>query len=185
VDGVVRLRLVVVDDHRSADGLVPFVSEYRDLLLAHLVGQHEEGAVAFAGHRDGESDSGFARGRLDDRPARLELPLSFGLLDHGEADPVLHRPARVEVLELGEDPGALHRRQPVKPYDRRRADQLEEIVTTVSKSSPLKNIVRDLATAIRNDDMIRNYVEYSSIYTWIKNGLKSFKKAIKPAQPTF
>src|SRR5471032_2393770 len=60
------------------------------------------------------------------------------------------------------------------------ADQLEEIVTTVSKSSPLKNILRDLATAIRNDDSIRNYLEYSSLYTWIKNGLKSFKKAIKP-----
>ncbi len=60
------------------------------------------------------------------------------------------------------------------------ADQLEEIVTTVSKSSPTRNIIRDLATAIRNDDTIRNYVEYSSVYTWIKNGLKGFRKAIKP-----
>ncbi|WP_428331271.1 hypothetical protein [Mucilaginibacter sp.] len=61
------------------------------------------------------------------------------------------------------------------------ADQLEEIVTTVSKSSPLKNILRDLATAIRNDDSIRNYLEYSTVYTWIKNGLRNFRSAIKPS----
>ena len=60
------------------------------------------------------------------------------------------------------------------------ADQLEEIVTTVSKSSPLKNILRDLATAIRNDDSIRNYLEYSTTYTWLKNCLKSIRSAIKP-----
>ena len=61
------------------------------------------------------------------------------------------------------------------------ADNLEEIVTTVSKSSPVRNILRDLATAIRNDDTIRNYLEYSTVYTWIKNGLKSFRAVIKPA----
>ena len=61
------------------------------------------------------------------------------------------------------------------------ADQLEEIVTTVSKSSPLKNILRDLVTTIRNDDSIRNYLEYSTIYTWIKNCLKYIRTAIKPS----
>ncbi len=60
------------------------------------------------------------------------------------------------------------------------ADQLEEIVTTVSKTSPLKNILRDLATTIRNDDSIRNYLENSSIYVWIKNRVKNIKYAIKP-----
>lgn len=61
------------------------------------------------------------------------------------------------------------------------ADQLEEIVTTVSKTSPLKNILRDLATTIRNDDTIRNYLEYSTTYTWIKNTVKSIRAAIKPS----
>jgi hypothetical protein len=60
------------------------------------------------------------------------------------------------------------------------ADQLEEIVTTVSKSSPLRNILRDMATAIRNDDTIRNYLEDSSIYTWLKNWMKTIRFAIKP-----
>jgi hypothetical protein len=62
------------------------------------------------------------------------------------------------------------------------ADQLEEIVTTVSKNSPKRSILRDLVTAIRNDDSIRNYLEYSTIYTWLKNALKSIRYAIKPAQ---
>lgn len=61
------------------------------------------------------------------------------------------------------------------------ADQLEEIVTTVSKTSPVKNILRDLVTTIRNDDTIRNYLEYSSIYTWLKNCMKSIRLAIKPS----
>ena len=60
------------------------------------------------------------------------------------------------------------------------ADQLEEIVTTVSKSSPEKNILRDMATAIRNDDSIRNYLENSSIYVWIKNRVTNLRYAIKP-----
>jgi len=62
------------------------------------------------------------------------------------------------------------------------ADQLEEMVTTVSKSSPLKNILRDLITSIRNDDTIRNYVEYSSIYTWLKNCVKNIRFAMKPSR---
>jgi hypothetical protein len=60
------------------------------------------------------------------------------------------------------------------------ADQLEEIVTTISKSSPLRNIVRDMATAIRNDDTIRNYLENSTIFTWLKNCMKTLRYAIKP-----
>ena len=103
-DGVVRLRRVVVDRGRRDHDLGAVRAEHRDLLLAHLVGHDEDAAVALAGRRDGEADAGVARGRLDDRPARLELPLALGLLDHREADPVLHRAARVQVLELGEDP---------------------------------------------------------------------------------
>ncbi len=62
------------------------------------------------------------------------------------------------------------------------ADKLEEMVVTVSKSSPLKNILRDLITSIRNDDTIRYYVEYSSIYTWIKNCLSGIRSAMKPSR---
>ena len=60
------------------------------------------------------------------------------------------------------------------------ADQLEEIVTTVGKSSPVRSILRDVVTAIRNDDSIRNYLENSSIYTWVKNRVYRIRAVIKP-----
>jgi hypothetical protein len=61
------------------------------------------------------------------------------------------------------------------------ADQLEEIVTNVSKNSPVRSILRDMVTAIRNDDSIRNYLEYSSIYTWVKNRFRRIRMVIKPS----
>ncbi len=61
------------------------------------------------------------------------------------------------------------------------ADELEEIVTNVSKSSPLRSIMRDMITTIRNDDSIRNYLEDSSIYLWLKNKVKVIRSAIKPS----
>ena len=60
------------------------------------------------------------------------------------------------------------------------ADQIEEIVSTVSNSSPLRSKLRDMATAIRNDDTIRNYLENSTIITWLKNGVKTLRYAMKP-----
>ena len=39
------------------------------------------------------------------------------------------------------------------------ADQLEEIGTTVSNRRPEKSLVRDVVTAIRNDEMVRSYLE--------------------------
>jgi hypothetical protein len=61
------------------------------------------------------------------------------------------------------------------------ADQLEEIVVNVSKSSPARSMLRDMITTIRNDDTVRNYLENSTIYTWLKNCLSNIRTVIKPA----
>jgi hypothetical protein len=61
------------------------------------------------------------------------------------------------------------------------ADQLEEIVANVSKSSPARSILRDMVTAIRNDDTVRNYLENSTIYVWLKNCLTGIRTVIKPS----
>ena len=60
-------------------------------------------------------------------PPGFELPVALGRLDHRQADPVLHRAARVQVLELREQLGAAGRRDPVEPHDRRRTDEVEDV----------------------------------------------------------
>jgi hypothetical protein len=69
--------------------------------------------------------AGVAGGRLDDGAARPQLALALRGLDHAQPDPILHRPARVQVLELGQ-----HRRRqalgdPLQAHDRRVSDQVE------------------------------------------------------------
>ena len=39
------------------------------------------------------------------------------------------------------------------------ADKLEDIATQVSNHTPEKDLVRDVVTAIRNDELVRNYLD--------------------------
>ena len=124
-DRVVRLGRVVVDRRRRDHDLGAVAAEHRDLLLAHLVGHHEDAAVALLRRRDREPDARVARGRLDDRAAGLELPVALGRLDHREPDAVLVRAARVHVLELREQRRGNVLRDPREPHDRGVPDQVE------------------------------------------------------------
>ena len=124
-DRVVRLGRVVLDRRRRDHDLGAVAAQHRDLLLAHLVGHHEDAPVALLCRRDREADAGVARGRLDDRAAGLQLPVALGGFDHREPDPVLVRPARVQELELGEDRPRHVARDAVEPDDRRVADQVD------------------------------------------------------------
>ena len=88
------------DDDLGAVGL-----EHVALVLGDLVGAHEDARVAPALGHERQPDTGVAGGRLDDDAARLELAGGLGGLDHLQRDAVLHRPARVEVLHLGQHGG--------------------------------------------------------------------------------
>jgi hypothetical protein len=94
------------------------------------------------------------------RKYRLPLP-SKGIKARGEKN--------TELLFDNEDEAVIY------------ADQLEEIVSGVSRGSQLRSMLRDMVTAIRNDDSIRNYLEYSSVYTWVKNRVRNIRMAIKPS----
>ena len=87
-------------------------AQQRDLLLAHLVGHHEDAPVPADRRRDRETVARVAGGRFHDRAAGTETALAFGRLEHADPDPVLHGSARVEHLELGEDRQAARRGTP-------------------------------------------------------------------------
>ena len=125
-DRVVALRRlgrdrVGADDHLRAEGL-----QQRDLLAAHLVRHREDAAVALQRGDDREAGAGVPRGRLDDRPARLELSLALGRLDHRDRDPVLDRAAGVEEFELGQHRCSVRGDDALEADDRRVADQVEQ-----------------------------------------------------------
>ncbi len=107
---VVALRRFRGDVGRAEDDLGSVGAKELLLLGRLLVGHDEDAAVTLQGGRDGEAVAGVAARRLDDRAARLEQARPFGRLDHRQPDAVLHRAARVEHLELGQDEGLASRR---------------------------------------------------------------------------
>ncbi len=111
------------DDHLGAVRL-----EQADLFLRHLVGHREDAAIALERRGHGDADAGVAAGPLDDRPAGLEVATPLGVLDDGEPDPVLDRPAGVGVLRLAVDGGADAGADPAEPDERGPADGLEDVV---------------------------------------------------------
>ena len=74
--------------------------EHVALVLADLVGADEDAVVALLLRHHRQPDAGVAGRRLHDRAARLQLAGGLGGLDHPGRDPVLHRAAGVEVLDL-------------------------------------------------------------------------------------
>ena len=86
---VVAVRRVGWDRGRRDDDLGTVGLQEPDLLAAHLVGQHENAAVALDGGRHGQPDAGVAGGRLDDRAAWPQPALPLGLVDHRDGDTVL------------------------------------------------------------------------------------------------
>ncbi len=109
--------------------------EHVPLVLAHLVRADEDAAVPAALGDEGQADAGVAGGRLDDRAAGPQLTGLLGGLDHLQRDPVLHRPAGVEVLHLGQHGGrdALgHRRE---PDERGVADEVADVLCVLHAPS--------------------------------------------------
>ena len=119
---VVRIGVRGRDRTRARNDVGAVGAQHAELVLGHLVRADENAFVAALGGDDGQPDSGVPRRRLDDRPARPELPGRLGRLDHAQGDPVLDRAARVEILHLREDvgPGA---RQAQIPCDLAQPDQ--------------------------------------------------------------
>lgn len=92
-----------VDRRRADDDLGTVGAQHIDLVRGHLVRADEDALVALLLRDDRQADARVAARRLDDRAAGLQLTALFGGLDHAQGDPVLDRPAGVEVLDLGQN----------------------------------------------------------------------------------
>ena len=125
--GVVALRVLRGDGDRADDHLGAVRLEQRDLLRRHLVGHHEDAAVAALGGDDGQPDARVAARRLDDRAAGAEQAVALGGQDHLQRRPVLGRAAGVGGLHLhGQHAGdLLDLADPAQPHERGVADQVD------------------------------------------------------------
>ena len=121
-------------DHVRAVGLQDVA-----LVLADLVRAHEDRLVAALLGDQREADAGVAAGRLDDGAPGLEQALALGRIDHADGDAVLHGPAGIDVLDLGEHLGAAlgndARGDPAQPHERRVADEVEDGVVYLHPST--------------------------------------------------
>jgi hypothetical protein len=95
-------------------------------LEAHALGHDQDQFIAFDRRDHRKADSGVARGRLDDRAARLELTAPLRVFDHRERDSILDRAARIRPLRFHPDFGAVAE-QAVDPDVRGVADGLEDV----------------------------------------------------------
>ncbi len=137
-DVVVRVRVLGVDGGRADDDLGSVCAQHVDLVRGHLVRADEDALVALLLGDDGEPDARVPTGRLDDRAAGLQLPALLGRLDHAQRDAVLHRPAGVEVLDLGQDGRLDTCRDVAQPHQRGVADKTDHRIVE------LHRVLRDL-----------------------------------------
>ena len=133
---VVALWRFVRDGGGREDDLGAVGLEQRDLLLAHLIGHHEDALVALDAGGLRQARAGVAGGGLDDGAAGLEQAGLLGRLDHADADAILDRAAGLEVLGLAQD-GRAHAAPDAAQADERAvADGVQNRIIHLHGSRP-------------------------------------------------
>ena len=126
-DLVVAPRVVRLDRRGADHDPRAERAQVADLLLAHLVGHHEDALVSAQRGEQSERRAGVAARRLDDRAARLEAVL-LGVAEHVRREAVLVAPAGVQVLALHVDLDREAARDLVQLHDGRVADGLADVL---------------------------------------------------------
>src|SRR5215831_7123465 len=122
-------------------------SHQLEALLGEAVRHHDHAPVALRATDERERGPRAAARVLDDRVTFLQQAVALGPLDHRHRHPVLHRAARVAVLELQPQLRAVLRRAACQADERRVADRVEDrhaasrtgsgLTTTVSATSKI------------------------------------------------
>jgi hypothetical protein len=99
--------------------------QQRASLLAHGIRHRENQVVALDRRNQRQTDSGIARGGLNDGVARLDASALLGILNHRQTNPVLDAATGVKIFELGPNLGVVFSGNPVKPDYRCVSDELQ------------------------------------------------------------
>jgi len=119
---------------RSAAGVITTLAQPAPFDAERLRhDQHQRVPLGSADHR--KADAGVAAGRLEDSLAGLQRPGFLCCLNYAEGKAILHRPERIEGLDL--DVQVYTRRsKPVDTHDGRVADRFEDAQVTPRHSVP-------------------------------------------------
>jgi len=110
-------------DHLGAVG-----TQQLHLLGGDLVRHREDAVVPAQGSHHGQAHARVPRRGFHDGATGQELSISLGGGDHGNGRAVLHAPARVQVLEFGQQMAGQVAPGVVQGQKRRLADQVEQAV---------------------------------------------------------
>ncbi|MNE05037.1 hypothetical protein D3C80_975890 [compost metagenome] len=99
------------------------VGAHRRLALgAHVVRHDQDHAVTLDRRGHGQGDAGVAGGGLDQRIAGADVAAQFGVADHRQRRPILHRAGRIVALQLDQQGVGGFARQALQAHQRGVAD---------------------------------------------------------------
>ena len=123
-DAVIRFRRIGRNVGRRDYDVGAIGAQQVDLFSRHLVGHHQDAAIAANRGGHCQAGTGIAARRLDDRAARFEQTLALGGIQHCDRGAILDAAAGINVLDLGEHQARRAVDDFVQPYQRRVADRV-------------------------------------------------------------
>src|SRR6266446_1942332 len=127
--GVVTTRIIRLDRSGANDHFRAQRLKQIHFFLGLLVGDSENHLVAAHGGDKRETHSRIPGSAFDDGAARLEQAFFLGVIDHGDADAVLHGAAGIDVIGLDVNLRLQALTDAIEAHQRRAADSLEYVVT--------------------------------------------------------
>ena len=126
--GIIAARIVGLDGRGANDHFRAESFEQIDFFARLLVSDGEDDFVAAHDGDQRKSHAGIAGSALDDRAAGLEHAAALGIVDHGDADAVFHRAARIQVIRLDVNLSGRIFGHAIQPDQRRIADSFEDVI---------------------------------------------------------
>ena len=126
---IVAARIVRLDRRGAHDHFRAQRLQQIHFFLGLLVGDGENHFVAAHRRDQRQPHPGISGSAFDDRAAGLEQSFFLGVVDHGDADAVFHRAARIDVVGLDVNLRLQALVDAIQAHQRRVADGFQNVVT--------------------------------------------------------